>query len=237
MYNELLKTDIFPAMRAQNWLAFLGKAGGASPLAAAFKASCGTYPGILCAQYISLEMISRSKWQCRRPLGRHAMLVSAGLCACATFLQRCTLPAYVSAPLLGTCFHPVGAGKSCGKSYKHNTSHDPPAQACTGRHGMTRPSYFSVTAAAPAPQQKECLTCHRSFGLRQFRAMYNQPDGLWVNCRGCDHVKRRLDRLEREMEAAQDPVLPLDRCLAMREVNAAIFFASPSTETVRLHGQ
>ncbi len=66
---------------------------------------------------------------------------------------------------------------------------------------------------APAPQQKVCLTCHRSFDLRHFKQTSSQPDGRWVSCRGCSHVKKRLDGVEREMAAAVGPGLPLDRCL------------------------
>ncbi len=68
-------------------------------------------------------------------------------------------------------------------------------------------------AEAPAPQQKVCLTCRRSFDLRHFKKVSSQPDGRWVNCRGCSHVKRRLDKMEREMAAAGAPGPSLDRCL------------------------
>ncbi len=61
-----------------------------------------------------------------------------------------------------------------------------------------------------------------------------------MNCRGCEHVKKRLDRVEREMEATRDLGLPLDRCLAFEDVSCAPSrrtVAAVSTEATRLLGQ
>ncbi len=85
-------------------------------------------------------------------------------------------------------------------------------QSSAGQWTLAEPSPVSGATAGTAPQQKTCLTCRLSFGLRHFTETSSQPNGRRVNCRGCSLVKRRLDKLEREMGTAQVPGGPLDRC-------------------------